>query len=95
MQDLDHLAGELLPVHDELPQAFGVENHMHGVVREALFHVVGFMKRLEQAPRGLIADAHIPMPIDDDSGIRLLLPQNEIQRLADVLQIVGRQTAVA
>ena len=32
------LAGELIPVHDELPQAFRMENHMHRVVREVGFH---------------------------------------------------------
>ena len=40
MQDLDHLAGELVPVHDELPQAFGMEDDVHGVVGDAGFHLV-------------------------------------------------------
>ena len=40
MKDLDHLAGELVPVHDELPQPLGMENDVHGVVGNAGFHLV-------------------------------------------------------
>ena len=40
MKDLDHLAGELVPVHDELPQAFWMENDVHGVVRKVGFHFI-------------------------------------------------------
>ena len=35
------------------------------------------------------------MAVDDDPGIRLLLPKNEIQRLAHRLQIIGRQSLIA
>ena len=38
MKDLDQLAGELLPVHDELSQAFRMEDHMHRVIRKVGFH---------------------------------------------------------
>ena len=74
---------------------FGMENHVHGVVRNAGLHVIGLVKNPKQALRRLVADADVPAPVDDDAGIRLLLPQDKIQRLAHRLQIPGRQSLVA
>src|SRR3954451_10896189 len=92
MKDLDHLACELVPVHDELSQAFRMENHMHCVIRKSGFHFVCLTKSLEQTPGRLVADAHLPTTVNDNSRIRLLLQQNEIECLAHMLQIIGRQS---
>src|SRR4029077_9656526 len=39
MKDLDHLACELVPVHDELAQALWMKDHMHCVVGKAGIHL--------------------------------------------------------
>jgi hypothetical protein len=95
MKYLDHLAGELVPVQDELTQTFWMENHVHGVIRNVGFHLVRLVKDLEQTSGGFIANPDVPMSIDDDPGVRLLLPKNEIERLAHMLQIISRQAPIA
>ena len=51
----------------------------------------GFSRRAD----ALVAHANVPAAVDDNARIRLLLPQDEIQRLPHRLQIVGRQSLVA
>src|SRR5437667_118551 len=72
-----------------------MENDVHRIIRKAGFHYGSVPKMPEHTPGRFIANADVPTSINDNSGIRLLLSKNEIQRLANVLQIVGRQPPIA
>ncbi len=95
MENLDHPAGEFFPVHDELAQSLGMENRVHRVVGDGGLHLVGLAENRKHALRCIVAEADIPMAIDDNGGIGLLLAQHEIQGLANIGYIFGRLFAVA
>ena len=75
VEDLDHPATELFPVHDELPQALWMENRVHRIVGDTgvPFRRTGGSWKTSRTVASL-QKLHVPMAIDDNCGIGLLLP---------------------
>ena len=88
MEPLDQRGGHRVPVHDVGPEPARVKHETHGVEPE-----VGGDRRLEEqldeARRPAVGLQDVPVPVDHDRRVGLLLAQDEIEGAARLRQRWG------
>ena len=86
VQPLDERGRRGLPVHDPRPERLRVKHEAHRVGRPERGHRGGVEEERLHARAALVDLQHVPVAIEDERGVGLLLAQDEIERAARLRQ---------
>src|SRR5439155_6381854 len=95
VQRLHQRPGVLFPVDDELTYRFGMKDRSNGIAPLLAAGRRRYPEQRKYSVSRAIARRDVPLAVEDDGRIRLLLPEDELERAPHMVHLGRGELAFA